>query len=145
MGNAQVFNTNKYFLDSANTVSFFFEEKAFKDNGQTLQQAKALSINKIGHGDCMCFLKHCHGVRRPACRRVGLCVWPYLMSGLLAAALHDLDPAFRRFSRSEKVAQLIHSLGLQQPLPVQSMYIFKVCRPRHVATPVPTPVQRPWR
>ena len=51
-----------------------------------------------------------------------------LTSGLLLAALHDLDPAFRRFSRSEKVAQLIHSLGLQQPLPVQSMYIFKVRR-----------------
>ena len=48
---AQVFNTNRYFLDSANTVSFFFEEKAFKDDGQTLQQAKALSINKIGHGE----------------------------------------------------------------------------------------------
>ena len=51
LGGAQVFNTNRYFLDSANTVSFFFEEKAFKDDGQTLQQAKALSINKIGHGD----------------------------------------------------------------------------------------------
>ena len=49
------------------------------------------------------------------------------MSALVLAALHDLDPAFRRFSRSEKVARLIHSLGLQQPLPVQSMYIFKVC------------------
>ena len=48
--------------------------------------------------------------------------------GLLLAALHDLDPAFRRFSRSERVVHLIHSLGLQQPLPVQSMYIFKVCQ-----------------
>ena len=50
------------------------------------------------------------------------------MSALVLAPLHDLDPAFRRFSRSEKVAQLIHSLGLQPPLPVQSMYIFKVRR-----------------
>ena len=48
------------------------------------------------------------------------------MVGVWFAALHDLDPAFRRFSRSEKVAQLISSLGFQEPLPVQSMYIFKV-------------------
>ncbi len=42
------------------------------------------------------------------------------------AALHDADPAFRSFSRSQKVAQLISSLGFKRPLPVQSMYIFKV-------------------
>lgn len=44
----------------------------------------------------------------------------------MAAALHDLDPAFRRFSRSDKVAVLLRSLGFRRPLPVQSMYIFKV-------------------
>ena len=37
--------------ESANNVSFLTKEKAFKDDGQTLQQAKALSINKISHGD----------------------------------------------------------------------------------------------
>lgn len=37
-----------YFLDSASQINFFFEEKAFNDAGQ-LQQAKELSINKIGH------------------------------------------------------------------------------------------------
>lgn len=37
-----------YFLDSANKVSCFFEEEAFDERGQ-LRQAKALSINKIGH------------------------------------------------------------------------------------------------
>eukprot|EP00243_Klebsormidium_subtile_P004073 TRINITY_DN17848_c0_g1_i1.p1 TRINITY_DN17848_c0_g1~~TRINITY_DN17848_c0_g1_i1.p1 ORF type:complete len:290 (-),score=42.38 TRINITY_DN17848_c0_g1_i1:330-1199(-) len=40
-------------------------------------------------------------------------------------ALHDLDPAFRSFSRSEKVAAVMASLGYKRPLPVQSMYIFK--------------------
>jgi phytanoyl-CoA hydroxylase len=43
-------NTSRddYFLDSGNKVRCFFEEDAFSQNGE-LQQAKALSINKIGH------------------------------------------------------------------------------------------------
>ena len=40
-------------------------------------------------------------------------------------ALHDLDPAFERFSRSRRVASLVRSLGYERPLLVQSMYIFK--------------------
>ena len=40
-------------------------------------------------------------------------------------ALHDLDPLFERFSRTTAIARLAHDLGLQQPLLLQSMYIFK--------------------
>ena len=40
-------------------------------------------------------------------------------------ALHDLDPAFRKFSRSDKMKALLDSLGYREPTPVQSMYIFK--------------------
>jgi phytanoyl-CoA hydroxylase len=40
-------------------------------------------------------------------------------------ALHDLDPAFERFSRTEALASLARSLGYERPLLVQSMYIFK--------------------
>jgi phytanoyl-CoA hydroxylase len=40
-------------------------------------------------------------------------------------ALHDLDPVFERFSRSRQVQELAEALGLDQPLLVQSMYIFK--------------------
>ena len=40
-------------------------------------------------------------------------------------ALHDLDPAFRAFSRSDRMASVFQSLGFSRPLPVQSMYIFK--------------------
>ena len=40
-------------------------------------------------------------------------------------ALHDLDPLFSRFSRSEQVKGLAKDLGLENSLLVQSMYIFK--------------------
>jgi phytanoyl-CoA hydroxylase len=53
--NSSIFTTkeqekaiDRYFLDSANRVSCFFEEEAFDEHGK-LRQAKALSINKIGH------------------------------------------------------------------------------------------------
>lgn len=37
-----------YFFESAEKISFFFEEKAFDDDGN-LKQPKQLSINKVGH------------------------------------------------------------------------------------------------
>ncbi len=40
-------------------------------------------------------------------------------------ALHDLDPAFDRFSRTPKLAVLAGDLGMRRPLLLQSMYIFK--------------------
>ena len=40
--------SDAWFLGSSNTVRCFFEEEAFGPDGQ-LRQAKALSINKIGH------------------------------------------------------------------------------------------------
>ena len=46
--NDQIRTVDRYFLDSATRASCFFEEEAFDAQGQ-LRQAKALSINKIGH------------------------------------------------------------------------------------------------
>jgi phytanoyl-CoA hydroxylase len=40
-------------------------------------------------------------------------------------AMHDLDPAFERFSRTPELAALATELGLRRPLLLQSMYIFK--------------------
>ena len=40
-------------------------------------------------------------------------------------ALHDLDPAFDGFSRTPKIKQLVSDLGIDDPLLLQSMYIFK--------------------
>jgi phytanoyl-CoA hydroxylase len=46
--NDQIRTVDRYFLDSATGSRCFFEEEAFDDQGR-LKQAKALSINKIGH------------------------------------------------------------------------------------------------
>jgi phytanoyl-CoA hydroxylase len=40
-------------------------------------------------------------------------------------ALHDLDPVFDRISRQPRLAALAHDIGLEEPLLLQSMYIFK--------------------
>jgi phytanoyl-CoA hydroxylase len=40
-------------------------------------------------------------------------------------ALQDLDPVFSKFSRSAKVAELTSDLGIDKPLLLQGMYIFK--------------------
>ena len=40
-------------------------------------------------------------------------------------ALHDLDPVFERFSRSEKIKHVATAIGMKNPLLLQSMYIFK--------------------
>jgi len=40
-------------------------------------------------------------------------------------ALHDLDPVFGRFSRQPRLAALAQALGLEEPLLLQSMYLFK--------------------
>lgn len=40
-------------------------------------------------------------------------------------ALHDLDPEFDRFSRDPRLGALARDLGQREPLPIQSMYIFK--------------------
>ena len=40
-------------------------------------------------------------------------------------ALHELDPEFSSFSRSQAIRGLIRDLGITNPLLLQSMYIFK--------------------
>jgi len=40
-------------------------------------------------------------------------------------ALHDLDPVFNEFSRAPQVEQLVADLGIERPLLLQGMYIFK--------------------
>lgn len=40
-------------------------------------------------------------------------------------ALHDLDPVFSEFSRTQDIVQLVADLGIERPLLLQGMYIFK--------------------
>ncbi len=49
----------------------------------------------------------------------------HLCLNKLGHALHDLDAAFDAFSRTPQLAALAADIGLQAPLLLQSMYIFK--------------------
>lgn len=40
-------------------------------------------------------------------------------------ALHTLDPAFKNVTFSDKVKEVCHKLQLEEPVVVQSMYIYK--------------------
>ncbi|KAL6543814.1 hypothetical protein OROGR_010311 [Orobanche gracilis] len=122
--------TDDYFFESAENISYFFEEKAFDDEGN-LKQPKQLSINKVGHGitcsrSCAWLLRH---FLDDAWRLGGL-VSPLggfasLKSSKAPNSLHEKDPVFKSFSSSEKVSSLLFSLGYRRPVIIQSMYIFK--------------------
>ena len=40
-------------------------------------------------------------------------------------AMHDLDPVFSQFSRQHKLKAVVEGLGVEDPILLQSMYIFK--------------------
>ena len=50
---------------------------------------------------------------------------PALALNKIGHALHDLDALFDRISRQPRLAALAGALGMQQPLLLQSMYLFK--------------------
>jgi phytanoyl-CoA hydroxylase len=52
----------------------------------------------------------------------------HLCLNKLGHAMHDLDPVFDSFSRTAELAALASDIGMQQPLLLQSMYIFKQAR-----------------
>ena len=52
----------------------------------------------------------------------------HLCLNKLGHAMHDLDPVFGSFSRTAELSALAGVIGLQEPLLLQSMYIFKQAR-----------------
>jgi phytanoyl-CoA hydroxylase len=83
---------NQYFFNSAESISYFFENDAFDENGI---------------------------VRKPA--------GDYLSR--IGYAMHDIDPVFKKFSRSKELKQLVNvDLQLEDQVIIQSVYIFKHAR-----------------
>ena len=52
----------------------------------------------------------------------------HLCLNKLGHAMHDLDPVFDGFSRTPELAAIASGIGMQKPLLLQSMYIFKQSR-----------------
>ena len=86
-------------------------EKAYGEDG-LLKQPKHLSINKVGHGWWFTYTIEFD------------LFWLWL--SCILSALHEIDPVFKKFCSSEKIARLFFSMGYQRPAIIQSMYIFKV-------------------
>ncbi|OBS81046.1 hypothetical protein A6R68_20774 [Neotoma lepida] len=96
---AEMDGNTDYFLSSGDKVRFFFEKGVFDNKGL-----------EWGSGDM----------------RVGnFLVPPEKSINKIGHALHAHDPVFRSVTHSPKVQALVRSLGLQLPVVVQSMYIFK--------------------
>jgi phytanoyl-CoA hydroxylase len=60
---------------------------------------------------------------------------PALSINKIGHAMHDLDPAFDRFSRTPELAEVLDAIGYDDPVLLQSMYIFKQPRIGGEVTP----------
>jgi phytanoyl-CoA hydroxylase len=95
----------------AETVSIF----------STREQTRTSDDYFLGSGDAIRFF-----FEEEAFAPDGTLRWPLDRSiNKIGHALHDLDPLFAEVSRSAPVADLVASLGVADPLLLQSMYIYK--------------------
>ncbi len=88
----------------------------------TTEQSQTTDDYFLGSGDQIRFFFE------PSCLAAGgrLTRPKHLSLNKIGHALHELDPVFARHSRSPLLAAVLRALGLQAPLLLQSMYIFKV-------------------
>ncbi|HRI55122.1 MAG TPA: phytanoyl-CoA dioxygenase family protein [Pseudomonadota bacterium] len=88
----------------------------------TAEQAQTTDDYFLGSGDQIRFFFE------PSCLAAGgrLTRPKHLALNKIGHALHELDPVFARHSRSPLLGAVLRALGLQAPLLLQSMYIFKV-------------------
>jgi phytanoyl-CoA hydroxylase len=87
----------------------------------TDEQSRTTDAYFLGSGDKVRFFfePHCMGKDGTLRAEKHLCI------NKIGHALHDLDKVFAAFSRQPALASAAAMLGLQNPLLLQSMYIFK--------------------
>ena len=66
-------------------------------------------------------LNRCHELRPPVARHSQPLI---ALAPMSCAAMHELIPAFRKFSYSKAMESLLASLGYKQPSIVQSMSVW---------------------
>jgi phytanoyl-CoA hydroxylase len=108
-------------IQRAKLLSQAFDYKGEASIFQTTNQAKTSDAYFLASGDNISYF-----FEKDAFNENGDLHQPIEVSlNKIGHALHDLDPVFDAFSRSEKLKKLAADLGMGDYLIIQSMYIFK--------------------
>ncbi|KAM4647240.1 phytanoyl-CoA dioxygenase domain-containing protein 1 isoform 2-T2 [Amazona ochrocephala] len=124
----QAQGSSDYFLTSGDKIRFFFEKGVLDERGKPCKPRGGNTSWSEGLGpvsssrDDYC---SANNVKLYFCFIGNFLIPKEKSVSKIGHALHAYDPVFKQVTHSSKVQELGRKLGLERPVVVQSMYIFK--------------------